>query len=312
MRFPRLLVSTVVVGATLLAACGDDRTDSLDASTTVAAATTTPTTAAPVADTAAPGTPNPDKPTVVLPATLPTTLVVTDLSMGTGPEAKAGDILIMNYVGVRSEDGTEFDNSYDKGKTFKLTLGASQVIAGWDQGLVGIKKGGRRQLDIPADLAYGDNPPADPIKPGDALSFVVDAVDVISAPDPADKPTVTVTGAANVDAVAIDDLVVGTGPELALGDTAVVYLTAYRADTGEELLSSWDTGQLEELPFADGATLPGIFEGLKGMKVGGRRQITIPFLDAFGADGSKDLGTGLPPSTDLVLVIELFGTYVGN
>lgn len=315
------LVSSVALVAVLLVACGDDRTDSIDATSTTGTtdatstgvtvsasdsvtAITEPSGSVPLA-TDAPA--NPDKPTVSLPAELPTELVVTDLVTGEGPEAKAGDLLVMNYVGVRSEDGTEFDNSYDRGQTLNLTLGAGGVIPGWDQGLVGVQQGGRRQLDIPAELAYGDNPQGDIIQPGDALSFVVDAVAVISAPDPADKPEFDVKGGDNVTSLAIDDLVVGEGDELAEGQTAVVYLTAFRNDTGELLLSSWDNGTLEEIPNIVDGSLPGIYQGMQGLKIGGRRQITIPFADAFGPDGSPDLG--LPASTDLVIIIELFGAY---
>ena len=123
-------------------------------------------------------------------------MVVTDLVEGTGPAAKAGDVVLVNYVGVRSADGTEFDNSYDRGEPFSVTLGAGMVIQGWDDGLVGIKQGGRRQLDIPADLAYGDNPQGGVIQPGDALTFVVDAVALVSLPDASQAPAVTVTGGA--------------------------------------------------------------------------------------------------------------------
>ena len=90
------------------------------------------------------------------PPSCPTELVVTDLIEGTGEPAKKGDTITVNYVGVRSEDGTEFDNSYDRGQPYTLTLGEGGVIQGWDEGLIGVKAGGRRQLDIPAALAYGD------------------------------------------------------------------------------------------------------------------------------------------------------------
>ena len=124
--------------------------------------------------------PVPDKPEVQIPDELPTTLVINDLVEGEGPAAANGDTVLVHYVGVRSEDGVEFDNSYDRGSPFPVTLGTGSVIAGWDQGLVGVKAGGQRQLDIPADLAYGD---ADrgTIRPGDALTFVIDVVSVTPA-----------------------------------------------------------------------------------------------------------------------------------
>ena len=124
--------------------------------------------------------PTPPKPEVVIPAELPTELVITDLVEGTGEGAQVGDTVVVHYVGVRSEDGVEFDNSYDGGATFPVVLGEGRVIPGWEQGLIGAKSGGQRQLDIPSELAYGD---ADrgTIRPGDALTFVIDVVSVTPA-----------------------------------------------------------------------------------------------------------------------------------
>ncbi len=299
MRFlasPRIAPLALALAATLLiAGCGD----SLDTEEAVSATTETPATTAP--DTSTPGASA--KPTVALPTGEVTELIVTDLTEGDGDGAKAGDTVILNYVGVRSADGTEFDNSYDRGQPFPVTLGAQSVIAGWEEGLLGVKAGGRRQLDIPADLAYGDNPQGDIIQQGDALSFVVDVLAIIPATDPADAPTVTVMGAANRDDVLVEDLVDGTGTELELGATAYLHLIAYRGDTGEELTSTWTEGQPQPIQFVEQGSLPGIIEGMAGMQVGGRRQIVIPFADAFGPDGNPDLG--LPAETDLVLIIDL-------
>ena len=137
------------------------------------------TTVAPEGSTAPGGSaPASGKPVVSLPAELPTELVVTDLIEGTGEPAKTGDTVTVNYVGVRSEDGTEFDNSYDRGQPYPVTLGEGGVIQGWDEGLIGVKAGGRRQLDIPAALAYGESGSGDIIQPGDALSFVIDVVSI--------------------------------------------------------------------------------------------------------------------------------------
>jgi cyclophilin family peptidyl-prolyl cis-trans isomerase/FKBP-type peptidyl-prolyl cis-trans isomerase len=138
------------------------------------------------------------KPRVELPTELPTELVVTDLIEGSGPAAEVGDTVTVNYVGVRSEDGVEFDNSYDRGSPFPLTLGVSSVIQGWQDGLIGVQTGTRRQLDIPADLAYGDRGSGDIIRPADAITFVIDVVSVekppvVTAPpmaDPADCPAI--------------------------------------------------------------------------------------------------------------------------
>ena len=172
---PGRLVTLFAASCLVLAACGDDddRVPVLDTSPTQPPATEAPTT---TIDTG--------KPAVSLPEELPTELVVTDLVEGTGEPAKKGDSITVNYVGVRSEDGTEFDNSYDRGQPYTLTLGEGGVIAGWDEGLIGAKAGGRRQLDIPAALAYGDQGAGEVIKPGDALSFVIDVVSITPAPVP--------------------------------------------------------------------------------------------------------------------------------
>lgn len=122
------------------------------------------------------------KPSVEIPAELPTELVITDLLEGTGEPAKLGDTVEVQYVGVRSADGTEFDNSYERGTPFPVVLGAGGVIPGWEQGLLGVKAGGRRQLDMPAELAYGDSGAGDIILPGDPLSFVIDVMSVTPKP----------------------------------------------------------------------------------------------------------------------------------
>lgn len=142
---------------------------------------TTPLDTTPLDTTPVDTTPVPPKPDVDLPAELPTELVVTELTPGEGPEAAVGDTVTVHYVGVRTEDGTEFDNSYDRGATFPVTLGVSSVIQGWQDGLLGAQAGSRIQLDIPADLAYGDLGSGDIIQPGDAITFVIDVIDVTPA-----------------------------------------------------------------------------------------------------------------------------------
>ena len=107
----------------------------------------------------------------------PTDLVVDDISEGTGAEAKPGQTVRVHYVGVAFSTGEEFDASWNRGEPLEFRLGAGRVIPGWDQGLVGMKVGGRRQLTIPPDLAYGDRGAGGVIKPGETLIFVCDLVD---------------------------------------------------------------------------------------------------------------------------------------
>jgi peptidylprolyl isomerase len=104
-------------------------------------------------------------------------LLVTDLVVGEGAEAQAGDRVVVHYAGVRWSDGGRFDASWDRGQTFSFALGAGQVIAGWDQGVPGMRVGGRRVLTIPPALAYGDRGAGGVIGPGETLVFVVDLLE---------------------------------------------------------------------------------------------------------------------------------------
>lgn len=119
------------------------------------------------------------KPQVSVPAgSAPTKLVEEDLIEGNGPSAKSGDRVTVQYVGVGFDSDEEFDASWDRNEPFSFQLGGGEVIAGWDQGIVGMKAGGQRQLVVPAELAYGEAgvPPA--IKPNEALVFVIDLLQV--------------------------------------------------------------------------------------------------------------------------------------
>lgn len=120
-----------------------------------------------------------DKPQIDVPAgPPPSELQITDLIMGDGEEAKAGQKVNVHYVGVSFSTGKEFDASYNRGDAFSFPLGGGRVIAGWDQGVVGMKVGGRRQLVIPPHLGYGDRGAGADIKPGETLIFVVDLLSV--------------------------------------------------------------------------------------------------------------------------------------
>ncbi|MFF1905483.1 FKBP-type peptidyl-prolyl cis-trans isomerase [Kitasatospora sp. NPDC058218] len=108
----------------------------------------------------------------------PTDLQIRDIEVGTGEEAKPGQVVEVHYVGVTFASGEEFDASWNRGSSFKFPLGAGRVIKGWDQGVVGMKVGGRRELVIPAHLAYGNQSPSPLIPAGSTLIFVVDLLGV--------------------------------------------------------------------------------------------------------------------------------------
>jgi peptidylprolyl isomerase len=108
----------------------------------------------------------------------PSELEVTDVLAGDGDEAAPGRTAVVHYVGVAYSSGEEFDASWNRGEPFAFPLGAGRVIAGWDQGVVGMKVGGRRRLVIPPELGYGDRGAGSAIAPGETLIFVVDLIDV--------------------------------------------------------------------------------------------------------------------------------------
>jgi FKBP-type peptidyl-prolyl cis-trans isomerase FkpA len=112
-------------------------------------------------------------------ATAPTgggTLVIEDLVVGTGATAAAGDLVTVNYVGTLT-NGTKFDSSYDRGQPYSFQVGAGQVIAGWDQGVPGMKVGGKRRLTIPPSLGYGGQANG-PIPANSTLVFEIELVSI--------------------------------------------------------------------------------------------------------------------------------------
>ncbi|HUF32123.1 MAG TPA: FKBP-type peptidyl-prolyl cis-trans isomerase [Acidimicrobiales bacterium] len=171
-RLVTAAVATLAVFAVLVLLAGRAGDDE---GTTEAGDGTTTTEEPATTDTVDPA----DKPEVQVPdGDPPTDLVVEDLEEGDGQEATAGDTLEVHYVGVSFSTGEEFDSSWNRGQVFPFELGAGRVIRGWDEGLEGMRVGGRRQLIIPSDLAYGaqGSPPA--IGPEETLIFVVDLVGI--------------------------------------------------------------------------------------------------------------------------------------
>ena len=180
----RLLPLAVLVA---LAGCGGgDQTASIPSGDEAATASTTETEAAPA--------PKPGKPTAATRALAaqvpadgkrrpkiprpkgkpPKQLVIHDITPGSGPAAKSGDQVEVDYAGVSWSTGKEFDASWKRKQTFPFSLGNGDVIPGWDQGVAGMKAGGRRMLVIPPDLGYGAQGSPPDIGPNETLVFVVD------------------------------------------------------------------------------------------------------------------------------------------
>jgi FKBP-type peptidyl-prolyl cis-trans isomerase len=301
----RRTLPLIMTATLLVAACGSD--DAGNSGTEVSSESTDAGSASDTADGSAVAPPAyPDKPEVGIPDEVPTELQVTVLEEGTGPEAEAGDIIVVDYVGVRTRDGVEFDSSYDRFEPLPVTIGQGAVIPGWDQGLVGAQSGARIQLDIPSELAYGEQARGDIIGENEALTFVIDVRAVIKPPDPSGAPTEPgIEPSEGATETTVTDLVDGEGDEVQPGQTAVINFVLFRGDNQVELQSSWETAPVQ-IPTAEGG-FPGFVKGLPGMKVGGRRAIVVPPDDAFGPDGEPQLG--LPAGTDLVIVVDLLGVY---
>jgi peptidylprolyl isomerase len=168
-RMARLLLPLLAALA-LLAGCGSD--DERSSSKTTRSSAAAPPAQGSLENTSV--KPEIPKPT----GTPPRRLVKEDIVKGKGPAAKAGDTVVVNYVGVNFSNGHEFDASWDTGQPFPVQLGTGSVIKGWDQGLVGIKAGGRRMLTIPPELGYGAEGFPPDIPPNETLVFVVDAVSI--------------------------------------------------------------------------------------------------------------------------------------
>ncbi len=174
---PALVLATTA----LVAGCGSSGNSSSigvgqenpNAATEIAKSSSTSSTA--TTGTTPTSGPLSTEPTVTPPkGAAPTKLITKDLIVGTGPEAKDGDTVTVNYVGVLYSNGKVFDASWNRHEPFSFTLGEGKVIPGWDQGVVGMKVGGRRELIIPAPLAYGAQGSPPTIPPNSALVFVVD------------------------------------------------------------------------------------------------------------------------------------------
>lgn len=160
---------TLLVGAALaLTACGSDASDEPAGEPAAPPATNAGVApdAVAILDALYPERGNP-----------PTELVVVDLTDGDGAAATAGDAVVVQYWGLRWSDAGTFDASWTRGQPFTFTLGAGQVIQGWDVGVAGMQVGGRRVLVIPPGLAYGDRGAGGVIGPGETLVFIVDLVD---------------------------------------------------------------------------------------------------------------------------------------
>jgi len=212
--------------------------------------------------------------------TTPSGLKYVDLVVGTGDSPTLDDAVTVQYTGTL-ENGTIFDASRiheDKGPaSLALNIG----VKGWIEGLSTMKVGGVRKLIIPPDLAYGDHAVAGGvIPPNSTLIFLVELV--------------------GIPRVKIDDTQIGTGAEAVDGKTVVVNYTGKLPDG--TVFDSTKDRQPFDFVMGSNQVIPGWNQGLRGMKVGGKRTITIPSGLAYGAQGAEG---AIPPNTDITFEVEL-------
>jgi len=222
--------------------------------------------------------------------TLPSGVKYTDLVEGAGMPAQTYDNVIIDYT-AWLENGTKFDSTADSGQgPATITLGTTQIIRGFDSGLVGVRPGGKRRLVIPPDQGYGTQGHGQEVPPNSTLIYEVEVRQVVS-------PVTTASG------LKYFDYEVGSGGPPNIGDTVVVDYTGWLTD-GTQFDSSLNE---DREPFSfkigTGAVIAGWDEGLMSMRIGGRRKLIIPPELGYGASGSQS--GSIPPNATLVFQVEM-------
>lgn len=218
--------------------------------------------------------------------------MIKDIKVGEGLAAENGDLLLVEYTG-KLKDGKEFDSNKIETKPERgplaFTLGKGQLIKGWEEGLVGIKKGGERSLEIPYDKAYGEDGRPPIIPPKADLFFEVKLLDIVKAGKEKDLD--------------MKDLQEGTGAEAKKGNKVKVHYTGTLVN-GKKFDSSKDRDEPFEFQLGAGQVIAGWDQGVAGMKVGGKRMLRIPPQLGYGERGAgRDIG----PNQVLLFEVELLG-----
>jgi len=228
-----------------------------------------------------------------------------DTEVGTGTEATSGKGVSVHYTGWlydNGEQGKKFDSSVDRRAPFEFSLGAGMVIKGWDEGVQGMKVGGRRTLIIPAELGYGARGAGGVIPPGATLKFDVELLEVEGDED--EDGTAAGSGSQGL---VIEDTEIGTGAEATRGTNVSVHYTGWLYKDGEQgakFDSSLDRNDPFEFPLGGGMVIQGWDEGVQGMKVGGKRTLIIPPHLGYGARGA---GGVIPGNATLKFDVVLLG-----
>lgn len=242
------------------------------------------------------------------------------ISEGDGAKLKNGDAIQVNYLGQSWDSDKPFDNSFDKGQPFDLTLGAGMVIQGWDKGLVGQKVGSRVELVIPPELGYGAQGQGD-IKPNATLVFVVDVLKAKQIPASAKgsevaqdnidlpkvgtntdgkAPTVTIPKSDPPKKLVSNYILESDGEVIKESDSIVVNYVGLLWKGSKPFDSTYQTGKTATFPLAK-ITLKGLKDGLVDKKVGSRVLLVIPPDQGFGDTAQQTV----PANSTLVFAVDI-------
>lgn len=229
-------------------------------------------------------------------------LLVEDFVIGTGEEAKPGSEVSVHYVGTLP-DGTMFDTSYKRNRPFAFTIGEGRVIKGWDQGVPGMKVGGKRRLTVPAELGYGPRKKGK-IPPNSQLTFTIELVESVPPlPDPKDASAFAGEPLRRTElekGLVIEDYVDGTGRVAAAGDKVSMHYTG-TLDDGTVFDSSIPRKKALSFVLGTKMVIDGWDMGIAGMKVGGLRKLIIPAELAYGERAKGKI----PANSRLTFTVEL-------
>jgi peptidylprolyl isomerase len=327
----------------LAASCGGDDPDDASPAGTPPSTAVRTTVVVPDGSDRCEETPDPADyegpvPTPLRPCELPNEVTVTSVNDGTGAEAAPGDGVVYHATKIDAEDGSLITSSWPTGQPANFPVIGQNPDDPLDDALVGTQAGEILRVDVPADDAGGDGllgPDAtDPISTDPtssestpttetaaattsdrAVSYIVEVLAVVPVLVAEDAPkTLDIPPSEGATELGVVDVEVGDGKVVEEGDTAIVAMLLLRGDNEVVLFDSWFQGQPlvvrlrpELMAGAEPATMPGMFEGLQGARVGGRRILTIPPGMAFGEGGRPLLG--LPPDTDVIVVVDVLGAF---